>query len=288
MLSFAILTHMKIGAHQSVAGGHKNALYSIYEKGGNCLQIFSSSPRVWNSATITDDQITEFVALKEKFQIEPIYFHAMYLLNLAKSGVAGEQSVQTVVTDLILAEKMHIKGIVVHLGTFKQNKTAETYNTLINNIQSVLDNTPESTFFMIENAGYQKIGTELEEIGVILKAIHNPRLRVCLDTCHLFVAGYDFRTPEQLDVLLEKIEQTIGLKNVEMIHTNDSKGGFLSYLDRHENIGKGTIGEEAFKLLLNHPKTKHLPYILEVPGYDDKGPDKKNIDLLKSLIKKHA
>lgn len=274
----------KIGAHQSVAGGHKNALLSISEKGGNCLQIFSSSPRVWNSANITDEQIAEFVELKQKLKIDPIYFHAMYLLNLAESGDVGRRSVQTIVDDLILAEKMHIRGIVVHLGTFKQKKTVETFHTLIKNIQSVLTSTPESTYFMIENAGYRKIGTELEEIGTILHAVNNKRLRVCLDTCHLFVAGYDFRTSEQLDLLLNIVDKTIGLGNIEMVHTNDSKGKFHSYLDRHENIGKGEIGIDAFTLLLNHPKTKHLPYILEVPGLDDKGPDKANIDVLKSLV----
>jgi len=278
----------KIGAHQSVAGGHKNALLSISEKGGNCLQIFSSSPRVWNSATITDEQIAEFVELKQKLKIDPIYFHAMYLLNLAESGDVGRRSVQTIVDDLILAEKMHIRGIVVHLGTFKQKKTVETFHTLIKNIQLLLTSTPESTYFMIENAGYRKIGTELEEIGTILHAVNNKRLRVCLDTCHLFVAGYDFRTSEQLDLLLNIVDKTIGLGNIEMVHTNDSKGKFHSYLDRHENIGKGEIGIDAFTLLLNHPKTKHLPYILEVPGLDDKGPDKANIDVLKSLVNNYT
>lgn len=278
----------KIGAHQSVAGGHKNALLSIAEKGGNCLQIFSSSPRVWNSATISDEQIAEFVELKQKLQIDPIYFHAMYLLNLAETGFMGKRSVQTIVDDLVLAGKMHIKGIVVHLGSFRQNKTAESFKTLITNIQLVLAQTPPHTLFMIENAGYRKIGTELEEIALILKTINNPRLRVCLDTCHLFVAGYDFRTLQTLDQLLKKIEETIGLDKVEMVHTNDSKGKFHSYLDRHENIGKGYIGLEAFKLLLNHPKTKHLPYILEVPGLDDKGPDKANIGVLKCLVNNHT
>ncbi|CAN5189465.1 deoxyribonuclease IV [soil metagenome] len=273
----------KIGAHQSVAGGHKNALISIYEKGGNCLQIFSSSPRVWNSATITDEQITEFVELKQKLGIDPIYFHAMYLLNLADSGEAGKRSVQTIVKDLTLAEKMHIQGIVVHLGSFRENKSVETFNTLIENIQTVLHNTPSSTFFMIENAGSRKIGTQLDEIATIIKAVHDPRLKVCLDTCHLHAAGYEFSTPEMLATFLEEVEQTIGISRVEMFHANDSKGALGAYLDRHENIGKGTLGEAPFQLLLTHEKTKHIPFILEVPGLDDKGPDKANIDVLKRL-----
>lgn len=298
---------MKIGEHQSIAGGHKNALFSIHERGGNCLQIFSSSPRSWRKNIVSDEQAAEFVEIKNNFKIDPIYFHAMYLLNLAESGQMGKMSVQTIVDDLVLAEKMQIKGIVVHLGTFKKLTTNrhpgrvqdlstlrdsgevaasqnDAFKTLITNIQSVLENTPESTYLMIENAGYRKIGTELTEIATILQTINSPRLKVCLDTCHLYVAGYDFTTPDKLENLLQTIEETITLEKVEMFHANDAKGTYGSFLDRHENIGEGTIGKAAFKLLLNHPKTKQKPFILEVPGFDDKGPDKANIDILKSLV----
>ena len=110
------------------------------------------------------------------------------------------------------------------------------------------------------------------------------RLGVCLDTCHMFVGGYGFNTQAQVDELTKKIESTIGWGVIECMHANDSKGEFGSTRDRHENIGGGFIGKEAFKLLLRNPKFSNLPLILETPGFDQKGPDKKNLEILKSLI----
>ena len=132
--------------------------------------------------------------------------------------------------------------------------------------------------------GMRKIGRSLDEIASIVKDVNDERVRVCLDTCHLHVAGYDLSTKKKLDDFLVEFERIIGLKRLECFHVNDSRDEFGSLRDRHDNIGEGKVAKDVFKLILNHPKLKALPFLLEVPGFDDTGPDKKNVDILKSLV----
>jgi len=275
----------KLGAHQSIAGGLDNAIERVVKIGGNCLQIFSSSPRSWRFAKLTNKQIDNFIKKAEKFLVSPIYFHASYLLNLATDDKVGQLSKLFLINELNLAYKLKIKGTIVHLGSYKNQAKIRKYQVLINNIKEILEKTPKETLFIIENAGNKKIGQNLEEIAQIFKDVNNPRLRLCLDTCHLFSSGYKFDTKQQLDQFLEKLEQLNLLDKLELWHLNDSRDLPNSGRDRHENIGQGTIGIEEFKILLNHPKTKNYPFIIETPGFNQEGPDKKNLDILKSLSK---
>jgi deoxyribonuclease-4 len=274
----------KIGAHLSIAGGHKNALMKIGEIGGNCLQLFSSSPRQWIEPKISEAQIKEFIMLKNQHAITPIYFHACYLVNLADSELIGEKSVHSVITDMRLAQELEIRGIVIHLGSFKENSTEGSFKTLISHCKTILDQTPKEVLFIIENAGTHKIGTNLTEIARIIRELHDDRVRVCLDTCHTFAAGYDFTTPEKLETFIHFFDEHIGITKLELFHCNDSRDSFNSFRDRHENIGKGTLGLATFKLLLNHSLTQKYPFILEVPGENEKGPNAENVAILKSLV----
>lgn len=124
----------------------------------------------------------------------------------------------------------------------------------------------------------------MEEISQIVKDVKNPRVRLCLDTCHLFSNGYKFDNNSELISFIDKLEELDLLDKLECFHLNDSRDELDSGHDRHANIGQGKMNIEEFKTLLNHPKTKNYPYIIETPGFDDKGPDKKNLDILKSLI----
>ncbi len=167
----------------------------------------------------------------------------------------------------------------------------ERYPLLIRNIKAVLKKAPKDVLFIIEDMGMWKIGRSLDEIASIISDVcagapdvNCQRLKVCLDTCHLHVAGYDLSTKEKLDDFLKEFDKDIGLDRLECFHINDSRDEFGSLRDRHENIGGGKVGKDVFKLVLNHPKLKHLPFLLEVPGFDDQGPDKKNVEILKSLI----
>jgi deoxyribonuclease-4 len=284
----------KLGAHVSIGGGYHNAVQKIKEMEGNTLQIFSSSPRGWSFAKPEESAIELFKNLKKENKIDPVYFHASYLINLGTDERLGQVSRSSLKHELNLASRMGVKGSIVHLGSFKYDKDLDMtgydvskeikYSALINNISEVLKDTPENTIFMIENAGTRKIGRTIEEIAQIIKDVNHPRLRVCLDTCHLHAAGYDITTKDKLDAFLEKFDSLIGLQKLELWHVNDSKDPFGSLRDRHENIGKGMVGVDTFRGLLNHPKLKDLSFIIETPGFDDKGPDKQNLDILKGLI----
>lgn len=274
----------KCGAHQSIAGGYDEAIKRIHNIGGNCLQIFSSSPRSWNFAKIDDYQASRFLKIKSELKIDPVYFHASYLVNLADEGKIGHSSKLSLISEMNLAPKLNIKGSIVHLGSYKDKKTDNKYQRLLSNIKEILEKTPKESIFIIENAGNRKIGQTLEEISQIVKDINSPRVRLCLDTCHLFSNGYKFNTTKELDDFLAKLSK-IEIDNlIELWHVNDSRDEFDSGHDRHANIGQGKMHIKEFKFLLNHPKTKNYPFIIETPGFDNKGPDKKNLDILKSLI----
>ena len=281
---------LKLGAHLSIAGGYEKAIESIKKIGGNCLQIFSSSPRTWADAKIDDDQINIFLTEKKKNNIDPIYFHACYLLNLADPEIVGKKSIHSLIYELNLAAKMNVKGSIVHTGSFKKMHGDESlaefdhYNSLIKNIQHLLSESPAETYLILENAGNRKIGKKIDHLAAIISEINDSRIRICLDTCHLHASGYDLRSAANFEVFLDEFDQKIGLEKLEVVHMNDSRDAIGTLRDRHENIGEGYVGIEVFKNFLNHPKTKHLPFIIETPGFDDKGPDKKNLDILKSFI----
>jgi len=277
---------LKIGGHLSVAGGYHNALYKTHEIGGNCLQIFSSSPRNWGVQPVTDSQIQTFLEEQKKYQIDPIYFHASYLVNFADSDRIGKASVTTLTAELQLAASMNIVGSIIHLGSFKQEEKPSDaqYKIVLDNVHQVLSQTPENTFFIIENAGNKKLNWSLDELGHIVKTLNHPRIKVCLDTCHLWGAGYDLSTREKFEAFFEEFDQKVGMEKLELFQINDSKDPLGSFRDRHENIGMGQIPEEEFRLLVNSPLTKDKPMILEVPGKDKKGPDKENIQALLSFV----
>lgn len=284
----------KLGAHLSIAGGYNNPVQKIKEIGGNTLQIFSSSPRGWSFAKPEESAIESFQSIKKELGINTVYFHASYLLNLGSDEKIGNISRSSLKHELKLASKMGIRGSVVHLGSFKYEKDINIsqydiskelkYPALIKNITDILTDTPDDTILMIENAGSRKIGRTITEIARIIKDVDHPRLRVCLDTCHLHAAGYNITTPDHLNTFLDDFDKTIGLDKLELWHLNDSKDPFGSLRDRHENIGLGMVGIEVFRGLLNHKQTKHMSFIIETPGFDDNGPDKKNLDILKELI----
>lgn len=270
----------------SAAGGYAKALERVQAIGGNCLQIFSASPRSWKFAKISKTEAAAFRSKKQKFGIEPVYFHASYLINLASEEMVGDLSEKSLIAELGVAKEIGVRGSIVHLGSFKRAESGvkeRQYKLLVQRIKAVLGATPADTFFIVENAGTRKIGQTLEEIAGIIEAVGDARIRVCLDTCHLHAAGYDLRTKEKFDGFLKRVDFLFGLDRLELFHLNDSRDPFSSLRDRHDNIGEGQVGSEVFNLLLNHPKTRARPFIIETPGFDGLGPDKKNLDILKKM-----
>jgi deoxyribonuclease-4 len=176
-------------------------------------------------------------------------------------------------------------GVVLHIGSHQGRGWEHDRDQVINTILEVLKETPENSILLLENSAGQngKIGSLLQ-LKDILDAVTSPRLKVCLDTAHAFEAGYNFTTDEGLEMWIKEIENTIGLDKIELLHLNDSKTPLGSGRDNHQNIGDGFIGEAGLKILVNHPKLSHLPLILEVPGLEGMGPDKENIERVKTLL----
>lgn len=272
----------RIGAHVSIAGGHIKGIDRAMEIGCNAVQIFCASPRGWNFAKIDDATADQFKKEAKKQDVSPVYFHASYLINLADGSRIGALSKQLLTHELKIASKMGVRGSIIHLGSYKDND--KNHKQLCTNIAAVLEKIPKDVEFIIENAGNRKIGQTIEEIAEIIKELKDKRLKVCLDTCHLHAAGYDLRGRTGFANFLDMFDKTIGLERLSLWHVNDSKDSFGSLRDRHENIGMGEVGIEVFKNILTNSKTKKIPCILEVPGFDGEGPDKKNIDIFKSFI----
>jgi len=274
---------LKIGAHVSIGGGYTKALERIAKIGGNCMQIFSASPRGWNFAKLEKNSPQPFLIKKKELGIKEVYFHASYLVNLADTGKIGHLSKKMVINEMNIGKEFKIKGSIVHLGSYKKEKTTTKYRALVKNIKEILAKTPSQTIFIIENSGTRKIGQNLEEIGQIVDSVNSKRVKICLDTCHLYAVGYSLKTQKELSGFLKKFNDLIGLERLELWHLNDSRDPLGSFRDRHENIGQGTIGLKEFGNIINHPLLKSYPFILETPGFDGKGPDKKNVDIVKSL-----
>jgi deoxyribonuclease-4 len=277
----------KIGGHVSCAGGINTAITNTLAIGGNCLQIFAGSPRMWVRSLYSKTVAESFKALVVKHDLNPVYIHALYLTNLASDNPdMVAKSEHALSLDMENSALIGSAGVVLHIGSHQGRGWANDKALVIHGIKNVLSNTPDSSTLLLENSAGQKgkIGS-LSELKDILDAVPSKRLRVCLDTAHAFEAGYNFKTDEGLEMWIKDIADNIGLDKVELLHLNDSKTPLGSGRDMHQNIGDGYIGEDGISRIINHPKLKHLPLIMEVPGIDGMGPDKINLDRLKNLLK---
>lgn len=276
----------RIGGHVSCSGGLQNAISNTLAIGGNAMQIFAGSPRMWARSLYSSELAEGFRQQSMIHDLRPIYIHALYLTNLASDNQGLlEKSKKALIMDMQNSALIGSAGVVLHIGSHQGRGWDHDRALVIESIKSILAGTPSDSILLLENsAGQQgKIGS-LPELKDIFDAIPSSRLRVCLDTAHAFEAGYNFTTKDGLEMWIKEIEQTIGLDKVELLHLNDSKTQLGSGHDMHQNIGDGFIGSVGLSRLINHPKLAHLPLILEVPGLEGMGPDKANIDRVKKLI----
>lgn len=282
----------RVGAHLSTSGGLFKAVESIVEKGGNTVQIFSSSPRMWLAGLPKDEVVEKFNKLTKEHDISPVFIHAKYLVNLASDKKElVEKSKKSLEFDLKVGEMIGASGVIVHLGSHQGRGFEAVKEQLVAEIKNILENSPGKTMFLIENAAQKKgkIGYRFEEISFLLQAVNSSRLGWCLDSCHAFNAGYflgkDWGNSLLGFDIVDEIVKLGLMDSLKVLHLNDSKDEFDSGKDRHANLGEGMMGKDELSEYLNHPKLKHLPVIIETPGFEGLGPDKKNLDILKSWIK---
>lgn len=282
----------RFGAHMSVAGGLENAFSAGVEVGCECLQIFVKNQRQWQAAPLSEDQISRYKEAASATMLTPVVAHASYLLNLASpESQSRSKSIEAMIDELERCEALGVSALVFHPG-------AHLKDTIENGIRRIAESLDEihqacagfSAMILLETTAGQgsAIGWQFDQLADIFGLTKQPELLgVCLDTCHLFAAGYDFRTPEGYDQMMDEMKQTIGIKKVKCIHTNDSKKACGSRVDRHDHIGKGKIGLDGFRHFVNDKRFVDVPFILETPKDNDgRGTpyDKVNLKRLRSLM----
>ena len=277
---------MKIGAHVSTAGGLDKAIDRAAALGAEAIQIFVSSPRSWAFKPIPQAMVPTFREKAARAGICPIFFHGIYLVSLgAPTEENLAKSVQALTDYMQTAGELGAAGVIFHTGSHRGVGFEDVFDQAVRAMYQVLKASPENVWLTIENSAGMgdHICSKFSEIGQIMKAVASPNVKVCLDTQHLFAAGYDVTHKDGLDQVMEEFDKEIGLSNLVAVHANDSKTPFASAVDRHENIGQGHMGLDGFRTIMGHPAFKDVPFLLEVPGEEGNGPDKANLDLLKGL-----
>lgn len=284
------LTARRIGIHTSSSGGVQNAAERAWRLGCNTLQIFSSSPRQWAPYELARPQCDEMQQLCEKYDLKPLVIHTNYLVNLASvTPLFLKKSIEAFRGEIERALALCAEYLVLHPGSFRgADREAGLLQTAaaINAASQGLDLAKGKLTILIENtAGAEySLGGRFEQVAEVLDRLGGlVPVAACIDTCHTHVAGYDIVTSEGIEQTLAHLDETIGLKNVRVWHCNDAKAVRGSKLDRHQHIGKGTIGLEPFRRLLNHPRLAHAAFIAETP-IDERGDDRRNVEALKKLV----
>ena len=273
-----------VGGHVSIAGGLHHAIDNSLDIGGNCLQIFAGSPRLWFRKPFDSGDIEKFLSGIKKHHLGPVFIHALYLVNLAALGPElFEKSINSLVMDLQNGARINSAGVIIHIGSHLGAGFDLVKGQLVAGLQRILALTSDCDL-ILENAAGQngKIGS-LSELSYLIDKVADPRLKVCLDTAHLFAACLDLRSPEETEKLLKELKSLKLLDRLVCLHLNDCASDLGSHRDLHANIGEGKIGLTGLKSFVNQKELLHLPLILEVPGDDKQGPNLKNISLVKGL-----
>jgi len=277
---------MKFGAHVSIRGALHLAVDRAGAIGCECLQIFVGSPRQWREVIYPERDLDLFIEKRRKARLDPLVAHASYLINLAAADMdLYHRSTAALIYALRAMDRLGGFAVITHLGSRGDRPWPDALARITAALSVALDATKRAAVLLEHSVGAGgQVGGTFEEIADILEAMRfQPRVGICLDSCHLFAAGWDLRTPQGVNQMLRAFDHTVGLKHLRALHLNDSKGALGSRIDRHENIGQGRIGRRGFAALVNHPKLRRLPGFIETPGFDHQGPDRRNLDLLKEL-----
>lgn len=280
----------RIGIHTSTAGGVASAAERAYRLGANAFQIFSSSPRQWMPWKISQAQCDEMRRLRKKYSLGPLAIHAGYLINLASAtAVFHRKSIKAFRGELERALALGAEFLIMHPGSFRGRSREEGLQLVADSIAKSADGLElekSGLRVLIENtAGAEfSLGGSFEQVAHLLEYLKPVcPAGACIDTCHTYVSGYDIVSESGWQETMQKLDMTIGLRNVHVWHCNDAKDPLGSKRDRHEQIGQGTIGLEAFRRLLNDPRTGHAAFIAETP-IEEPQDDLRNVAMLKSLV----
>ncbi len=277
----------KIGVHLSISGGLYKALLKAKELDIDAIQIFLKNSNRWEAKPYNADDIQNFIRTFNTLPDLAIFAHSAYLINLAGTGDVLSKSLSALSDELHRAHQMHINYLVLHPGSHGGRGLESGIDTIAKSLDSIFKIALNTDILLETTAGQgSSIGHRFEHLRAIIdKSSYPDRLGICLDTCHIFAAGYDISKKETYRAVFSEFDSIIGLQKLKLIHINDSKKECGSRVDRHEHIGKGCIGIEGFRLLMNDSKLKNIPMILETPKSNDDEADKKNLKILWRLIK---
>ena len=276
-----------LGAHVSVGGGVENAPARGRELGCDAIQIFSKNQRQWKSVPLSDEAVREFHRAVDDCEIRKVVVHDSYLINLAHPDPdALKKSLDAFSYEMRRADSLGIPYLVFHPGSHLKTTEAEGIQRIAESLNTVLKNIPENhIMLLLETTAGQgnHLGYRFEQLAEIISLTEQKeRVGVCYDTAHSFAAGYDLRTKKTYEQTFKEFDGIVGLNKLKVFHLNDSKGDLGSRIDRHENIGKGFLGMESFRFLVNDSRFREHPMILETPGGDKYY--KENLNLLRSLM----
>jgi len=280
-----------LGAHFSIAGGLPNALFEAAAYSCNCLQLFTKNASTWKERTLTADEIGRFAAARASTGIDRIASHTSYLINLASPDKKKmEMSVAALRQELARSSQLHIASVVLHPGSHMGAGADAGISRIADNVNRIFHDTPRiRTRLLFETTAGQgsSLGHRFEELAQLLYKVENKKgIGICLDTSHVFAAGYDIRTKKAYRRTMAVFDAVIGREHLHLIHLNDSKKGLGSGIDRHEHIGRGEIGRTAFDYIMNDAALAGIPKIIETPKTGQELDwDAVNLKCLRGLVK---
>jgi deoxyribonuclease-4 len=278
-----------LGAHMSVEGGLYRALERGHSIQCNTIQIFSRNANRWAAKDLSSEEISAFRSYRRKTGIAPVFSHCSYLINLGSAGQFYDKSVASLIQEVRRAEQLGLNFVVLHPGAHMGCGEEEGLQCVVDALGRVADETRGYRCkIAIENTAGQGscLGSKIEHLEWILKHASQPdRIGFCIDTCHIFAAGYDIRTAASYSETMDRLLDAIPSRKILAFHLNDSKKALASHVDRHEHIGKGFIGAGAFDRLMNDSRFIRIPKILETPKGKDLAEDVINLSLLRSFLK---
>ena len=276
------------GAHVSAAGGLKNAVSAAIELEINTIQVHPSPPQRWNSAPFAPGVEDPFLEAREGSCLEKVFFHAIYLINMATpDNVKFQNAKVSLLNYLDFNARIGGSGVIFHVGSMKdQEDDAVGYDRVVSGLNYIMEKAPDNARLILEVAAGagSVIGDKVEELGMIYGQLERKEnVGFGLDTQHMWASGYDFQN--HLEDVIDNVESSLGLDKVWSIHLNDSKTALESRKDRHENIGDGLIGREALEKVFTHKKLAHIPFILETPALESLEGARSEIEKLRGFLK---
>jgi deoxyribonuclease-4 len=277
---------MLIGAHVSTAGGLANAVARGAERGCESIQIFNQSPRMWRPTKYGEEDFAAFREAMAAAEVEAVVIHAVYLINCASSDrELRRKSQQSLAHALRIGDGIGAAGVVLHPGAQKGEPLGPSIARAAKTIAAALKDSESCPLLLEQTAGHKGLlGRDFDQTAALIEgAGGGGRLGLCLDSCHLFVQGYDVTDEAHLGAVLDEADAKIGIERLGCVHVNDAAAPLGSCRDRHANIGKGEMGKRGLAAFLSEPRFEGLPATLETPGPDKKGSDKKEVTLAKKL-----